>query len=75
MIKFVMRTCFLPSIRLSLKVLQIQEFLNMLPLSCLWVLFLRDCVPINRTIHTSNVDKLNEAYTAQKEHNYIWLPF
>ena len=36
---------------------------------------LRDFVPINRTIHTSNVDKSYAAFTSQKEQNYLWLPF
>ena len=68
MLKFVMGTCFTPSIRLLTKVLQIQEFVNMLLLG---MLFLRDVFLINRTVPTSNADKSDVAYKVEKEHNNL----
>ena len=72
MLKFVMRTCFLPSIRLFKKMLQIREFVNS-PFCGYCII--RDFVPKNLNISTGNMDTSNAAYTFQKEQNYLWLPF
>ena len=72
MLNFVMRTCFLPSIRLFTKMLQIREFVNLPFGGCS---IIRDFVPINQNVSTDNVDTSNVACTSQKEQNYLWLPF
>ena len=72
MLKYVMRTCFLPSIRLCTKMLQIREFVNSPFCGCC---IIRDFVCINQNVSTGNVDTSNAAYTSQKERNYLWLPF
>ena len=64
--------CFLPSIRLFMKMLQIREFVNSPFCGCC---IIQDFVPINRNVSTGNVDTTNAAYTSQKEQNYLWLPF
>ena len=67
-------SCELVSHRLLTKMLQIREFVNFLfcgTRRCI----IRDFVPINRNVNTGNVDASNAAYTSQKEHNYLWLPF
>ena len=70
MLKFVMQTCFLLSIRLFMKMLQIPEFVNSPFCGCC---IIQDFVPINRNLSTGNVDTSNAAYTSQKEQNYLWL--
>ena len=72
MLKFVMRTCFLPSIRLFMEMLQIREFVKWPFCGCC---IIRDFVPMNRNVSTGNVDTSNAAYTSQKEQTYLWLPF
>ena len=69
--KFLMRTGFLPSIRLT-KMLQIREFVNSPFCGCC---IIQDFVPMNRNVSTGNVDTSNAAYLSQKEQNYLWLPF
>ena len=66
-----MQTCFLPSIRLFTKMLQKGEFVNS---PFLGFCIIQDFVPIDRNVSTGNVDTSNEAYTPQKEQNYLWLP-
>ena len=70
--KFVMRTCFFPSIRLFTKMLQIGEFVTSQICGCC---IIRDFVLMNRNVSTGNVDTSNAAYMSQKEQNYLWLPF
>ena len=70
--KFVMRTCFFPSIRLFTKMLQIREFGTSQICRCCMI---RDFVLTNRNVSTGNADTSNAAYTSQKEQNYLWLPF
>ena len=65
MLKFVMRTSFLPLIRLFTKMLQIREFVNSSFCGCC---IIRDFVPKNRNVSTGNVDTSNAAYLSQKEH-------
>ena len=72
MLKFVMRTCFLPSIRLFTKMLQIPEFVNSPFCGCC---IIQDFVPINPNVSTGNMNTSNAAYKSQKEQNYLWLPF
>ena len=72
MLKFVMRTCFVPSIRLFTKMLQIREFVNSPFCGCCIIQYF---VPINRNVSTGNVDTLNVAHMPQKEQNYLWLSF
>ena len=35
--------------------------------SIMWMFFIRGFVPINRTVHTIDVDKSEAAYSSQKE--------
>ena len=72
MLKSVMRTCFLPSIRLFTKMLQIREFVNS-PLCGCFVI--HDFFPINRNVSTGSVATSNAADMSQKEQNYLWLLF
>ena len=72
MLEFVIRTCFLPSIRLFTKMLQIREFVNSNFYGCC---IIRDFIPINQNVSTGNLDTSNAANTPQKEQNYLWLPF
>ena len=68
MLRFVMRSCFLPSIRLFTKMLQIQEFVNSPFCGCC---IIPDFVPVNQNVSTGNGDTSNAAYTSQKEQNYL----
>ena len=70
--KFVMITCFFPSIRLFTKMLQIREFVTSHFCGCC---IIRDFVLINRNVSTGNVDTSNAAYTSEKQKNYLWLSF
>ena len=64
----VMGTCFLPSIRLFTKMLQILEFVNS-PFCRYCVI--QDFVPVNGNVSTGIVDTSNAAYTSQKKQNYL----
>ena len=72
LLKFVMSACFLPSIRLFTKMLQIREFVN---LPFCGFCSIQDFVPIKQNVSTGIVDTSNAAYTSQKEQNYLCLPF
>ena len=67
-IRLVMRTCFLPSIRLFTKMLQIREFINSPFCGCC---IIRDFVSINQNVSIGTVDTSNAADMSQKTQNYL----
>ena len=71
MIKFVMITCFSPSIRLFTELLFIREFVNVLP--NVHLVYTRLCPYIKRTVYTNNVDESKAVYTSPEEQMYLIL--
>ena len=72
MLKCVMQTCFWPSIRLLMKMLQIPEFVTSPFCGCC---IIQDFVSLNGNVNKGNVGTSNAAYASLKEQNYLWLAF